>query len=153
MAEGRGCEAPGLIAKAVVLDTDVASILLKPDDTRYALYRPRILQFNVLMVSFQTVAELKRWSMMRKWGTARKARLEEFLGNCHVITVSEPLVTKWAEVTTYAKEHGKGLQGGDAWIASTALLYKIPLASHNRRDFEWMREIGLDLICEAPLLG
>jgi predicted nucleic acid-binding protein len=152
MAEGRGCEAPRLIAKAVVLDTDVVSILLKPDDTRYALYRPRIVPFNVLMLSFQTVAELKRWAILKKWGTARKSRLDEFIGNCRVVAVSEPLVTKWAEVTSYAKEHGKGLQGPDAWIASTALLYKIPLASHNRRDFEWMKEIGLDLICEAPLL-
>jgi len=152
VAEGRGCRAPRLIAKAVVLDTDVASVLLKPDDTRYAFYRPRILPFNVLMLSFQTVAELKRWSILKKWGATNKARLDEFIGNCRVVTVSEPLVTKWAEVTSYAKQHGKGLQGGDAWIASTALLYKIPLASHNRRDFEWMREIGLDLICEAPLL-
>lgn len=142
-----------MIAQAVVLDTDVVSFLLKPDDSRYASYRRRILPFSVLIISFQTVAELRRWSILRKWGSARRAKLDEFLGNCRVVAVSESLIAKWAEITSYSKEHGKGLQGGDAWIASTALLYQIPLASHNRRHFEWMKELGLELICEAPLVG
>ena len=34
----------------------------------------------------------------------------------------------------------------DALIAATALKYNLPLLSKNQRDFQFMREIGLNLL-------
>jgi predicted nucleic acid-binding protein len=39
------------------------------------------------------------------------------------------------------------MQTADAWIAATALLYEVPLITHNRRDYEGVA--GLVLISES----
>jgi predicted nucleic acid-binding protein len=54
----------------LLLDTSVVSLFFKNDDTRAALYLPD-LQGRILAISFITVAELRRWTIERKWGQPR----------------------------------------------------------------------------------
>ncbi len=49
----------------VVVDTDVVSFLFKRD-TRAELYRPH-LDGKEQIISFQTLAELLRWTLVRSW--------------------------------------------------------------------------------------
>lgn len=150
MAQSRGCRPFALIGRHVLLDTDVVSFILK-SDSRAELYLPH-LRDRPCVLSFQTTGELLRWAITKRWGTERRRRLDEFIRNCLVVPWSGPLSTKWAEVCAEGQARGRECKAGDAWIAATALLYQIPLVSHNRADFEWMQSLGLVLICEAPLL-
>jgi tRNA(fMet)-specific endonuclease VapC len=134
----------------VLLDTDVVSFILKKD-TRGDSYISRIGERSPVL-SFQTTGELLRWSIYRKWGQERKKRLDEFIRNCRVVPWSGQLSAKWAELTSEGMRRGTPCEAGDGWIAATALLYSIPLATNNRADFEWMQGLGLELICEAPPL-
>ena len=34
-----------------------------------------------------------------------------------------------------AKAAGRRIESADAWIAATALLYDVPLVTHNRKDY------------------
>ncbi|MCI4352045.1 MAG: PIN domain-containing protein [Thermoplasmata archaeon] len=135
----------------VLIDTDVVSFILKRD-SRAELYFPHLSK-KLPVISFQTTGELLRWAIVKKWGADRKKKLNEFIGNCLVVPWSGPLSAKWAEVTSEGQTRGRDCKAGDAWIGATALLYRIPLVTNNRRDFEWMKDIGLNLICEAPPLG
>jgi predicted nucleic acid-binding protein len=63
---------PGL-----VVDTDVASYVFKKD-TRARPYH-RHLVGQPLILSFMTLAELRRWALRRRWGPASRARLERHL--------------------------------------------------------------------------
>jgi hypothetical protein len=54
------------------------------------------------------------------------------------------LCTAWAEVTTTARTRGFRIDCADAWIAATALLYGVPLVTHNRNDYRGVQ--GLDII-------
>lgn len=150
MEESRGRKPFTLKGKRVLLDTDVVSFILK-SDSRAGLYLDHIRNCTCVL-SFQTTGELLRWAFTRKWGAERRKRLEEFIRNCLVVPSSGPLATKWAEVCAEGQARGRDCKAGDAWIAATALLYGIPLVTHNRRDFEWMTDLGLELICEAPPL-
>jgi predicted nucleic acid-binding protein len=38
---------------------------------------------------------------------------------------------RWAEVLAAGQELGHGVTYGNAWIAATALLYRVPLLTHN----------------------
>ena len=49
-----------------VLDTDVLSFLYKRD-TRAGLYEPH-LNDPPFIVSFMSLAELRRWTLERNWG-------------------------------------------------------------------------------------
>jgi predicted nucleic acid-binding protein len=120
------------VIASVVVDTDVVSYLYKRD-TRAQNYRAH-LQGKSLTISFMTLAELDRWTLERNWGERRKTDLEEFVHRFTVIEVSRALCLKWAEASDTARRNGRPIETADAWIAATALLYDVPLVTHNRDD-------------------
>ena len=132
---------------AAAIDTDVVSITLK--GSSLAPFYQGILQGRLLAISFMTLAELERWALERNWGLARKADLWLHLHHYTVIPSTRELCAVWAEVTWRAKEKGKPIQTADAWIAATALLYRVPLATNNRSDFEAVDGVQL-LSAQAP---
>ncbi len=126
----------------VVVDTDVLSFLFKnhPIGTRYD---PE-LAGRVPLISFMTVAEIERWALQYRWGDQRLHWLRLYLSR---FTVSPDLCRKWAEVMVSARAAGRRIECADAWIAATALLYGVPLVTHNRSDY--LGVPGLTLISHA----
>ena len=130
----------------IVVDTDVVSFLYK-HDTRATLYRPH-LDGKLLLVSFMAIAELDRWALAHNWGEKRKRDLETFMQRFTVIEVSRDLCRKWAEATHSAHRAGRPIETADAWMAATALLYNVPLITHNGRHYAGVS--GLQVITETP---
>lgn len=119
--------------RAVVVDTDVVSYLFK-SDTRAELYRPH-LSGRQLLLSFMSLAELYRWALRRNWGESRRQRLDGYLRNFTVPPFDRALCRRWSEVTEAVRRDGRAISTADAWIAATALLYDLPLVTHNANDF------------------
>ena len=117
-----------------VLDTPVASFLIdkRPELTAYEYYLDHA---GSLYISFQTVAELKFGALKRNWSEQRQQKLTRFLSGVHVVGYTEALAEKWAVVMLEARQAGRRLEAGDAWVAATALLLDIPLLTHDG-DFE-----------------
>jgi tRNA(fMet)-specific endonuclease VapC len=133
----------------VLLDTSVASLLL-PDRARrpeLALYRPHIIG-NTPALSFQSIAELWKLAEKRRWGSARRSVLEEFLRGFVVIPYDYELARVWARVCVEAERVGRRLEAGDAWIAATAVHRQIPLLVHDR-EFKNLPISGLTVISFA----
>jgi tRNA(fMet)-specific endonuclease VapC len=118
---------------ACLLDTDVLSFFAK-GDTRAALYAPA-LAGQQLCVSFQTVAELQLWALVRRWGHARRAALDTLLARFVVLRSDAERARHWAEITAHRRRLGRPIECGDAWIAASALRYAIPLLSHNAAHY------------------
>lgn len=116
-----------------MLDTNIFSYLIR-GDTRAEAYRA-YLAGRQLGVSFQSVAELRRWALERRWGPARRRALERQIEQITVYLVDDALITAWAELTARLRPLGRPITDGDAGIAATAWLLQIPLATHNRRHF------------------
>jgi len=57
----------------VVLDTDIASLLLKQ---RLPTQLAARLDAEPVCITFVTLAELTQWAELRRWGTARRASLQ-----------------------------------------------------------------------------
>jgi predicted nucleic acid-binding protein len=131
---------------AVLVDTDVVSYLFKRD-TRGALYEPH-LKGRSQFISFMTLAELEWWAQVRHWGQRRRTDLENYLHRYTVIDSDRSLCQHWATVRHQAQQAGREIAPADAWIAATAILYQIPLITHNRSDFDWIND--LTMISEAP---
>ena len=130
----------------IVVDTDVVSFLFK-QDTRAALYRPH-LDDKLAVISFMTLAELDRWVLEHHWGEKRQRQLQGFLQDFVSAYCDRDLCRKWAEAITGARRRGCPIETADAWIAATALLYNIPLVTHNRNHYVGVD--GLSVISEAP---
>lgn len=82
-----------------------------------------------------TVAELERWAIQYRWGEHRLQSLHLYLSRFTVVPSSPDLCRKWAEAMAAAQAVGRRIECADAWIAATALLYAVPLVTHNRNDY------------------
>src|ERR1700733_7258716 len=118
---------------AVVVDTDVVSLIFKGDSRadRYlsALAAPDLL------VSFMTEAELERWILQAGWGPGRIIRFRTYMKRFVSVPSSRDLIVKWAEAMVAARPIGRRIEVADAWIAATALLYDSPLVTNNPSDY------------------
>jgi predicted nucleic acid-binding protein len=94
-----------------------------------------------------TVAELHGWAEERRWGAQRKADLERFLSAYAIHLPDLDLCKLWATVTVSARRAGRPIAAADAWIAATALVYGVPLVTHDPRDFAGVA--GLRVLTEA----
>ncbi len=130
---------------SVVLDTDVLSFLAKAD-TRAARYLPE-LKDRRLCVCFQTVAELRLWVLVRRWGQSRRAALESFLTQFIVLPYDAMMAQTWAEITAHRRHLGRPIDCGDAWIGDCALRHNSPLVTHNSKHY--LDIPGLTLISHA----
>lgn len=135
------------VVETIVVDTDVVSYLLKPQDTRAPLYWPE-LQNRLPVISFQTLAELLYWAAVRHWGASRRAQLDRHLQQFFVQPWDRALCEHWATVRLQGRQRGTPIDGADAWQAATALYLGAPLLTHNRRHFAGI--LGLQLISHAP---
>jgi predicted nucleic acid-binding protein len=120
-----------------VIDTDVWSYLYKQRDEA-KLYEAHLFG-NILVISFQTQAELLRGAVSAGWGARRREHLESRLRRYVVEHSSDALCLRWAEAIDSARRNGRPIAAADAWIAATALHLGVPLITHNRSHF-----IGVD---------
>ena len=130
---------------AVVLDTDVVSYLYKRD-TRADLYLPH-LDDPPFIISFMSLAELRRWTLERSWGDRRRQELEDYLSRYLVIHSEDELCNHWARATDTARSNGRPIASADAWLAATALFLGVPLITHNGRHYAGVD--GLQVISEG----
>jgi predicted nucleic acid-binding protein len=130
---------------AVVLDTDIVSYLYKRD-TRADLYR-QYLNDPPFIISFMSLAELRRWTLERNWGERRKQELEEYLSRYFVIHSKDQICAGWAEAMNSARSNGRPIASSDAWIAATTLFLDVPLVTHNGRHYSGVD--GLRVVSEG----
>lgn len=128
----------------VVLDTDVASRSLKhnlPDALAAKLAGQSIA------ITFVTLGELTKWTLVRTWGPRRLEALEHFLSRVLVLPYSRRVARTWGELQAHAQRRGRPRPANDTWIAACCLVRELPLATLNRKDFEDFAEHdGLQLI-------
>lgn len=78
----------------VVLDTDVASALLRrriPEPTG------RQLAGHTLAVTFVTIGELTKWTLVRRWGPRRVASVHTFLAGLIVLPYDQHVAARWGD--------------------------------------------------------
>lgn len=137
-------------APAVVVDTMVFGWTFlggnrPPQAARYDAH----LTGRRLVLSTQTVAELRYGALRSHWGDDRRAQLEERIARVAAAPIDDQLATVCAELRDRCRQLGHPLHqkvhDGDRWIAATAIRYGIPLVSD---DTGYIETPGLELIIE-----
>jgi predicted nucleic acid-binding protein len=77
-----------------------------------------------------TEAELEQWILLAKWGADRIWRFRAFMNRFASVPSSRDLILQWAAVMVAARANGRRIDGADAWIAATALLYGASMFTH-----------------------
>jgi len=94
-----------------------------------------------------TLAELRRWEIQNNWSAKRIEKTNNFLDDFAITYADEKLCEIWAEIKSDAHKKGRPIETADAWVASVALMFDVPLVTHNRRHFENIEH--LKIISEA----
>ncbi len=127
----------------VVLDTDVASAALRgrvPDSMA-----PRFIGRS-LAITFVTMGELRKWTLIRRWGPQRMAGMQAFLSRVVVLPYSPTVAIKWGELQAHAQLRGRPRPVSDTWVAARCLVRGLPLATLNVKDFaDFAEHDGLEL--------
>ncbi|MGH3919976.1 MAG: type II toxin-antitoxin system VapC family toxin [Pseudonocardiaceae bacterium] len=128
----------------VVLDTDVASSLLRrrtPDATA------RQLAGHIPAVTFVTIGELTKWTLVRNWGPRSLASMRAFLAGLVVLPYDQRVAARWGELQAYTQLRGRPRPVNDTWIAACCLVRELPLATFNIKDFtDFAEHEGLELL-------
>jgi tRNA(fMet)-specific endonuclease VapC len=128
-------------AKALV-DTDVVSFIF--NNSQLGVPYRQYMRKRTLLISFMTRAEIERGMWLADWGAKKRDDMEGFLtAKFAVIHTNDAICRKWAEIRSIK---GRPLAPADAWIAATAIVYRVPLITHNRKHFEGIA--GLKVISE-----
>lgn len=135
---------PPELADGVVLDTDVASRILR--DKLTGPLRTRLLG-RFWCVTFVSVAELWKWAELRSWGPDRRAELEGWLGDVTVLPSDDQVSRIWAQISAGAVRRGRARPANDTWIAAGCIARELPLANLNTKDFaDFAERDGLTLL-------
>jgi predicted nucleic acid-binding protein len=116
----------------VVLDTDVASAVLRGRVPSALATR---LTGQSLAISFVTVGELTKWTLVRHWGPQRLAGMRDFLSSLVVLPYTNAVAITWGELQARAQLRGRPRPANDTWIAACCLTRRLPLATLNVKDF------------------
>ena len=119
--------------ESILIDTDVFSFLFK-GDTRSHHYS-QFLKERAINLSFMSVAEIKRWSIQRKWAAKRLRELADALSRCVIIPYDRSMIDVWAAIAAHRDSIGRPIGCGDCWIAATAVRHGLPLVTHNASHF------------------
>jgi predicted nucleic acid-binding protein len=125
----------------VVVDTNVIVYLIT-GSTRAAEFEP-FLVGKIGLVSFQTVGELRLIARRRGWGERKLADLNDRLKQMVVVGATDQITDKWAELMHAQTVAGSEVLPSDAWVAATALVYRCPVVTNDRKDFERIRNLPL----------
>ncbi|CAN5402742.1 hypothetical protein BH09SUM1_BH09SUM1_17450 [soil metagenome] len=129
-----------------VVDTNVVSYIFR----RHTLggpYSEILKNYQKLLISFQTVAELEVLVAKNNWGESRRAELVEFLKTYGVAFPNRRVCAEWATIRIFRGGLGEPIEAQDAWIAATALVLNAALITHDVFDF---RKIdGLRVVTSA----
>jgi tRNA(fMet)-specific endonuclease VapC len=132
----------------LVIDTDIFVWLTR--GKKQAAPYASIVTGKRMVLSFATVAELWRGAHTQKYGETSRKKLEADIGLAIVVPPTNELTHEWARLTANARSNGHPLgqkaQAHDAWIAATAIFFRIPLLTGNQAHFK--NVTGLQL---APL--
>lgn len=116
----------------VVIDTDVASLLLKgrePDWVGAALLGATV------WLTFVTIGELAKWAEVRSWGPPARRRLDTWVADRPVIPYDGEVALVWGHLAGAAQLRGRPRPQNDTWVAACCVRHGVPLLTLNTKDF------------------
>jgi tRNA(fMet)-specific endonuclease VapC len=105
---------------------------------------------NQLAISFMTRAELLLWPAANNRGDQRRLLLAAHLDLYTTLYADERTCTIRATVMDTYQRAGLSIQTADAWIASTALQWSLPLVTTDFRDYAAVNDLEIVPIKAGP---
>jgi predicted nucleic acid-binding protein len=120
----------------LVVDTGVFSAAISPRRRPSFDALVSRLSGNQLLLTAQTVAELRFGVLVAEWGEPRRGRLEAAIAATTVIPITDTLITQVAALRHTCRLAGHPLASGthanDLWIAASTIHVRAQLVTADR---------------------
>ena len=90
-----------------------------------------------------TRAELLLWPTANDWGPRRRSTLFQHLELYTTLYPDEATCQIWSQVVDQCRRAGRPIQANDAWIASTALQWHLPLVTADISDYRAVEDLEI----------
>jgi toxin FitB len=95
----------------------------------------RLLDGSIPAVTFVTIGELTKWTLVRHWGPIRRDHVRTFLDAMVTLPYDSLVAARWGEIQAYAQLRGRPRPANDSWIAACCLVRDVPLVTLNTKDY------------------
>src|SRR5215207_2538950 len=116
-----------------LLDTDW--IIQALADRQPALRTLELLAGSRIYVSYIAVGEVYERAFDSINPNAHLLNFRRFLSSYRILTLTDPIMERFAEVRSFLRRHGQLIPDFDLLIGATALHHELTLPTFNRRDF------------------
>ncbi len=110
-----------------------------------------MLSGKLVIISFQTAAEIRYGALRGGWGRRRLERVDGLLREATTVFPNEELVNEYVRLRHQCAQTGHALgqkhHEADRWIAATARWLGVPLVAH---DAVFRQAPGLELVTDLP---
>ena len=138
---GRGLTASQPSLTPYILDSDwIIQALAGRSNAGTVLNR---LASHRIAVSVLTVGELFEGAFNTANPQARLERLRRFLSSYYVLSVTEPVIGRFAEVRAFLRRRGELIPDFDIVIGATALEYDLTVLTFNIRHFSRIPDLRI----------
>ena len=117
----------------IMLDTNIVSYLMKGGPLAHT-YAPHV-RGKLASIAFITVGEMYYGAEKANWGEKKRQKLEMTLRNFVVIPYDHEIARCYGRVAAERQRSGKTIKLNDLWIAACAVRHRVPLVTHNAKDF------------------
>jgi len=131
----------------VVLDTCIVSYLMR--GRREAEAYASHLQGKLLAISFITVGEMYFGAEKARWGEKKRKQLETMLRNFVVIPYDHEIARCYGRLLAVQQRNGMPIAPNDAWIAACTVRHRVPLVTHNAKDFAGINDLTVITECQS----
>jgi hypothetical protein len=91
---------------------------------------------HIPAITFVTVGELTKWTLVRKWGPRSLQSMQSFMSALVILPYDQRVARQWGELQAYAQLRGRPRPVNDSWIAACCLVRELPLATFNIKDYQ-----------------
>ena len=112
------------------------------------LYRPHTSN-KLNMIAFITVGELYYGAEKANWGDKKQKSLESTLQNFVVLPYDNEMARCYGKLVAARQRTGHDISLNDAWIAACAVRFKLPLITHNAKDFKNISDLEIITECKS----
>ncbi|MGH3546231.1 MAG: type II toxin-antitoxin system VapC family toxin [Mycobacteriales bacterium] len=132
-----------------LLDTNVVSEWTKPSPSSSVLRWFKQVDETTVFLSVITIAEIRQ-GIERLPHTRKRERLEVWLEDDlltrfagRVVDIDQRTAAAWGKTTAHAARNGTPIGAMDAFVAASATVHRLTIATRNSKDFA---QTGLPLV-------
>ena len=132
-----------MVRQRTMLDTDTLTAVMRQHPTVIPKAQAYLKEHHQFQFSIITQYEILR-GLKAKGATKQIAAFENFCSQNTILSLSEEIISKAAEIYADLRKRGELIGDADILIAATAIVNKLGIVTNNEKHFQRISELHVE---------